>query len=161
MPLAGHAEALAAAFGVRFQNGFAMDANRRGERSRSPDPRARWRPALLRTVAMAASSGLGRPFTGQAFRIDPKVNAEPLLVLPEGYRLLLPAVAFKFSNTPRIPAAYLLQGAIVRHGNGRAAFFGEAAMFSAARRGPQAAHGDERTRGRVRIRVCAEPQPRS
>src|SRR5262249_14140246 len=69
--------------------------------------------------------------------IDPKVDAQPLLVLPEGYELLLPEVAFKFSeSTPRVPAAYLLQGAIVRHGNGRAAFFGEAAMFSAQLAGP-------------------------
>jgi len=46
-------------------------------------------------------------------------------------------VAFKFSEkTPRIPAAYMLQGAIVRHGNGRAAFFGEAAMFTAQLAGP-------------------------
>jgi hypothetical protein len=137
MPLAGHAEALAAAFGVRFQNGFAMDANRRGlitftrsAGSLTASPIANGRNAAERVDSVTT-------FTGQAFRIDPKVDAQPLLVLPEGYQLLLPEVAFKFSEkTPRVPATYMLQGAIVRHGNGRAAFFGEAAMFTAQLAGP-------------------------
>lgn len=131
MPLAGHAEALAAAFGVRFQNGFAMDANRRGLIT------------YTRSAGSLTASGIANgvdsvaTFTGQAFRIDPQVDAEPLLVLPVGYQLLLPEVAFKFSEqTPRVPAAYMLQGAIVRHGKGRAAFFGEAAMFTAQLAGP-------------------------
>lgn len=76
-------------------------------------------------------------FTGQAFRLDPSIKAEPLLVFREGYNLLLPEVAFKFSDrTPRIPAVNLLQGAIVYHGQGRLAVLGEAAMFSAQLAGP-------------------------
>ena len=76
-------------------------------------------------------------FTGQAFRLDPGVDADPLLVFPAGYQLLLPQVAFEFSDsTPRISAANLLQGALVRHGSGRVALFGEAAMFSAQLAGP-------------------------
>ena len=137
MPLAGHAEALAAAFGIRFQNGFALDDARRGtitfRRSegslpanvivdgRRPDERVEFVTT----------------FTGQAFRLDPTLDAEPLLICPDGYTLFLPEVAFKFSDsTPRIPAAHLLQGAIVRYGQGRVAVFGEAAMFSAQRSGP-------------------------
>jgi len=76
-------------------------------------------------------------FTGQAFRLDPGVKAEALLVLPAGSRLLLPEVAFQFSErTPRIPAAHLFQGAIVHHGRGRLAVLGEAAMLTAQLAGP-------------------------
>jgi hypothetical protein len=60
-----------------------------------------------------------------------------VLVLKDGSRLLLPEVAFKFSeSTPRIPAVNLLQGALVYHGQGRLAVFGEAAMFTAQVAGP-------------------------
>lgn len=77
-------------------------------------------------------------FTGQAFRVDPHVEAERLLTIPDGYTLFLPPVAWEFSDaTPRISAAHLLQGALVRHGEGRIAVFGEAAMFSAQLAGAQ------------------------
>jgi len=77
-------------------------------------------------------------FTGQGFRLDPDVDGVPLLTIPEQYTLLLPSVAWEFSeSTARIPAAYLLQGALVRHGLGRIAVFGEAAMFTAQLSGPQ------------------------
>jgi len=137
MPLAGHAEALAAAFGVRFQNGFAFDSAgsgqitfRRSDRSLAAGLIANGRGAGERVDSVTT-------FTGQAFRVDPAIKAEPLLVLPDGYKLLLPEVAFQFSDrTPRISAANLLQGAIVYHGQGRVAVFGEAAMFGAQRGGP-------------------------
>ena len=137
MPLAGHAEALAAAFGVRFQNGFAMDATgngqitfRRSDASLAPGRIADGRNAGERVDTVTT-------FTGQAFRLDPSIKAEPLLVFREGYNLLLPEVAFKFSErTPRIPAVNFLQGAIVYHGQGRVAVLGEAAMFSAQLVGP-------------------------
>ena len=137
MPLAGHAESLAAAFGVRFQNGFAQDAKGNGMLT------FRRSDGSLPASAIADGRGTAErvdsvmTFTGQAFRLDPAVKADPLLVLPEGSRLLLPEVAFKFSeSTPRIPAANLLQGAIVYHGQGRVAVFGEAAMFTAQVAGP-------------------------
>jgi len=137
MPLAGHAEALAAAFGVRFQNGFAQDSAGNGQltfrRSDSSLPStvvANGRDAGERVDAVTT-------FTGQAFRLDPQVKGQALLVLPAGSRLLLPEVAFQFSDrTPRIPAAHLLQGAIVYHGRGRVALLGEAAMLTAQLAGP-------------------------
>ena len=137
MPLAGHAEALAAAFGVRFQNGFALDSARNGHIT--------FRRADGSLAAGAIADGRGgtervefvTTFTGQAFRIDPGVDADPLLIVPAGYQLLLPQVAFEFSDsTPRIAAENLLQGALVRHGRGKVAVFGEAAMFSAQLAGP-------------------------
>jgi len=137
MPLAGHAEALAAAFGIRFQNGFAFDSARNGRITfrRADGSLAATAIANGRTAAESVDSVT--TFTGQAFRLDPGLEAEPLLVLADGYELFLPTVAFEFSEqTPRISAANLLQGATVRHGRGRIAVFGEAAMFSAQLAGP-------------------------
>ncbi len=137
MPLAGHAEGLAAAFGVRFHNGFAVDSSQQGRITfRRSDG-----SLTDSTVANGRNPGervdFVTTFMGQAFRLDPTADAEPVLVLPEGYTLLLPEVAFQFTDsTPRIPAAYLLQGAVLRHGEGRVAVFGEAAMFSAQLAGP-------------------------
>jgi hypothetical protein len=137
MPLAGHAEALAAAFGVRFQNGFAQDGAgngtltfRRSDGSLASSAITNGRDASERVDTVMT-------FTGQAFRVDPGVKAEALLVLPAGSRLLLPEVAFQFSErTPRIPAANLLQGALVHHGRGKVAVLGEAAMLTAQVAGP-------------------------
>lgn len=137
MPLPGHAESLAAAFGVRFHNGFAYDA------TRSPQTTFRRSDGSLAQSVVTDGRGPDErvefvtTFTGQAFRLDPMIDAEPLLIFPEGSILLLPEVAFKFSDsTPQISAAHLLQGAIVRHGSGRVAVLGEAGMFSARLAGP-------------------------
>ena len=138
MPIAGHAEALAAAFGVRFQNGFAYEAGgsgtttfRRSDGTLPPNSISNGRHAEARIDSVTT-------FTGQAFRVDPDVVAQPLLVFPEGSVLFLPEKAWEFSeSTPRIPAAYLLQGATLAHGQGRVAVFGEAAMFSAQLAGPE------------------------
>jgi hypothetical protein len=137
MPLAGHAEALAAAFGARFQNGFALDGARNGTITFQ-----RANGTLPPSVVADGRNGSERvqlvtTFTGQAFRVDPGIDADPLLIVPEGFELFLPAVAYDFSDsTPRISAAHLLQGALVRHGSGKVALFGEAAMFSAQLAGP-------------------------
>jgi hypothetical protein len=132
MPIAGHAEALAGAFGVRFHNGFVFGGGGGGQIT------FRRSDGSLATSAVTNGRGSSErvdsvtSFTGQAFRLDPGLDAEPLMTVPEGYTLLMPRVAWQFSDsTPRIPAANLLQGALVRHGRGRVAVFGEAAMFSA------------------------------
>lgn len=138
MPLSGHASKLAAAFGVMFHNGFAYD-----DAARDPQITfSRTDGTLASTVVANGRNANERvdfvtTFTGQAFRLDPTIDAESLLVLPEGSILLLPEVAWEFSeSTPRIQADYLSQGAIVRHGRGRVAAFGEAAMFGARLAGP-------------------------
>jgi hypothetical protein len=138
MPVAGHAESLAAAFGVRFHNGFALDARNNGTIT------FRRSEGTLVPGLVADGRGAGErvdfvtTFTGQAFRLDPGLDAEPLLLVPEGYQVLLPEVAWQFSErTPRVSAANLLQGALVRHGDGRVAVFGEAAAFTAQLAGPQ------------------------
>lgn len=140
MPIAGHAEGLAAAFGIRFHNGFALGGPNSGSIT------FRRGDGSLRSTAVTDGRGASErvdsvtTFTGQAFRLDPTVDAEALLVFSDDYTLYLPTVAFQFSeSTPRISAAHLLQGALVRHGRGRVAAFGEAAMFTAQLAGPQQA----------------------
>lgn len=151
MPFPAAARNLAAAFGLRFQNGFAMDtASERG--------RIIFRRSDGTLAAHPVTDGRGpaervdsvTSFTGQAFRLDPpperavpgRESAPPvrLLVVPEAFELLLPEVAWEFSaRTPRIPAAHLLQGTLFRHGLGRVAAFGEAAMLTAQLSGPEGA----------------------
>lgn len=69
-------------------------------------------------------------FTGSAFYAPN--SADPLLVFPQEYVALLPIVAWEFpEDTPYLPAAGLLQGAVTEFAKGRVAVFGEAAMFTA------------------------------
>ena len=133
MPLAGAALALAAAFDVEFTDGFAFAG---------VDAEAKAKPTLFRSdegtlVDHAIVRGRNpkeavtqvRSFTGQAFRAP---GAQPLMVLPTGFISLHPAKAWAFEDaTPRVEVGGWLQGAVKDVGKGRAAFFGEAAMFSA------------------------------
>lgn len=128
MPFPGAVEGLAAAFDVLFANGFLYDDDgqsvfdfARGA-GLADHPITDGRDATERVEAV-------RVFTGQAFRADRPV--EPLITVASG-RVRLPVEAWEFGpETPSIPAAGLLQGAVFRFGEGRVAVFGEAAMFSA------------------------------
>jgi len=144
MPLAGASASLARAFDVEFSDGFAVE-NFSAEEERAA---AFAKPTLFRrsdrTLADHAiargnrqnrSVAQVRTFTGQAFRAP---AAQPLLVLPSSFVLLMPAKAWQFPrDTPRISVGGWLQGAVATFGAGRAAFFGEAAMFSAQVAGPE------------------------
>jgi hypothetical protein len=62
------------------------------------------------------------------------------MVLPADFVSLEPRVAWRFeATTPQRKVGGWLQGATRRVRSGRVAFFGEAAMFSAQRAGPQRA----------------------
>lgn len=133
MPLAGAAAALAAAFDVEFVDGFAQ----RDPESDEHDLFTREANTLRDHAITRAGGGVTsvRTFTGQAFRAP---KAEPLLVFPEGYVQLLPLKAWDFQpDTRREAVGGWLQGAVQQVGKGRAAFFGEAAMFSAQLAGPE------------------------
>jgi len=69
-------------------------------------------------------------FTGQAFWAP--ADVQPLLVVPAGFSVLLPEVAWEFSEkTPTLSAEGMLQGAVLQFGEGRVAAFGEALPCSA------------------------------
>jgi hypothetical protein len=143
MPLAGAAATLAAAFGVTFTDGFAVE----GYAVESERDAAFAKPTIFRTSDSTLRShpivsgrqpsesiASVRTFTGQAFRAT---DAEPLLVLPDRFLILLPEKAWVFGpDTKRQPVGGWLQGAVLRRGAGRVAVFGEAAMFSAQVSGP-------------------------
>jgi hypothetical protein len=131
MPWPGAAEDLGRAFGIQMTNSFATDATcaddeylfERADGSLGGHPITDGRSEGERIDYV-------RTFTGQAFWLtQPGV---PILKLKSGSVVLLPTLAWEFSSqTPRIPGDGLLQGAVLEHGNGRVAVFGEAAMFSA------------------------------
>jgi hypothetical protein len=137
MPFPGAVDQLAAAFGVFFVNGFAQDSTR--EDGTLIFRRAN---ASLGTHATVNGRSQGEridsvtSFTGSAFRTT--VPVDTLLRLPATTIVLMPQVAWQFSRlTPRLGGAGMLQGAVLAHGRGRIAVFGEAAMFSAQVAGPQ------------------------
>ena len=137
MPMAGAAAKLARAFGVHFINGYAVS----GEQGRPNFMFRRGDGSLVahavtdgRTPAERVDSVLS--FTGQAFRATAPV--EPVLVVPGPATLYMTnRWGVATDSTPTLAADGLLQGALLTHGRGRVAFFGEAAMFSAQRAGPQ------------------------
>jgi hypothetical protein len=137
MPLAGAAKDLAAAFDVEFVDGFAQREPKRDE----PDLFRREDNSLRDHAIVRGGAGESvtsiRTFTGQAFRAP---KAEALLVFPAGYVQLTPTKAWQLTpETPRAAVTGWLQGAVQKPGKGRAAFFGEAAMFSAQLAGAHAA----------------------
>jgi hypothetical protein len=80
-------------------------------------------------------------FTGSAFRFAPGtrvgVDAWPLLTFQSPTRVWLPRTAWAFGDTVAwVSGEGMLQGALLKLGRGRVAAFGEAAMFSAQRKGP-------------------------
>ncbi len=139
MPFAGAASELAAEFGIRFDNSFAMDERREQELG-SP-------AAAIATVTVFRRSEGGLPdhpisngrnpqervdhvatFAGHAFRPDPAF--QPLLVMPPSTVSLSPRVAWEFPpDTPRMQTGGWWQAAARRFGPGRVAVFGETALF--------------------------------
>jgi hypothetical protein len=143
MPLAGAASELAAAFDVKFNDGFAVPTVENAPDLEVPSPQAvtfRTADGTLRAHAIVRgrtaeeSIASVRSFVGQAFQTPS--SAEPILVLPDHFVSLMPERAWEFSaETKRVSVGGWLQGAVMKVGSGRAAFFGEAAMFSAQRVG--------------------------
>lgn len=137
MPFPGAVEPIAESFGILMSNGFAMDHGGRGNGIMSYSRRAGNLADHAITRGRDASERIDsvKVFTGQAFRIV--TPTEPLLTITQDVVVLMPPVAWQFSDsTPRFSGRGLLQGAVMKVGRGRVAVFGEAAMFSAQRAGP-------------------------
>jgi hypothetical protein len=144
MPMAGAAQKLAAAFEVKFNDGFAVEqhADAAGRKAAFAKPTLfrledrTLRPhAIVQGRSPSESVTSVRTFTGQAFQAPDA--AQPLLVLPQSFLSLMPTRPWQFGpETRTIPVGGWLQGAVLSFGSGRAAFFGEAAMFTAQIAGP-------------------------
>ncbi len=142
-PYGGAASNLARAFGLEFTDGYALE-----ERAAGSGDRVGWsgqavfrtadgtlRPHVIVSGRNTAESVTSvRTFTGQAFRDVPGVN--PLLVFPANFFLLPDRPTALKPGAKGIDIEGWLQGATMTVGAGRAAFFGEAAMFSAQVSGP-------------------------
>lgn len=134
MPFPGAAGELAAAFGVRFSNGYAVKpGNTAGDIYTRAAGSLKEHPI---TAGRSASEKIDsvRSFTGSAFQVE---GATPLMVFPEGYVSYLTTTAGQINDTtPSVPVTGWYQGAALKVGRGRVAIFGEAAMFSAQLAGP-------------------------
>jgi len=131
MPCPAAAGNLAAAFGLLFINGYAIDPD--------DDAAMQFRPGNGTLVDHPILRGRGpveevprvTSFTGQGFRVAPGTEAEPIMMLGEGVVIMLPEASWQFTGTTQQISGFgLLQGATVRYGRGRVAAFGEAAMFT-------------------------------
>lgn len=131
MPFAGAAEELARAFGIGFVNGYALRDH--GERAIRFERSAGTLAEHAITAGRSAEEKVDAvvSFTGQGFR-PLRGGISPLLTIPADVTMRLPQVANVFTETtPSFSAEGLLQGAVLTHGKGRVAVFGEAGMFSA------------------------------
>ena len=134
-PFPGCAEKLGAAFGLRFNNGFAFKTEQReiieeGWLTFSRSDESLANHAITHGRSIGEEIDLIMSFTGQAFQSD--VDVRPLLTIGADVVSFMPECAWEFHDTtPQIPVEGWLQGAVLSLGSGRIAVFGEAAMFSA------------------------------
>ena len=124
---------LAAAFGIAVNNGYAL--------ARRPDEEARpivfmGQAGTLRDHSItkgrteAETVGHVATFAGCAFQAGS--DFEPLLVFGKGTKSWMTEKSWDFPpHTPTIDVEGWYQGGVLKWGEGRVAFFGEAAMFTA------------------------------
>ena len=135
MPFPGAADKLASAFGVRFNNGYAIDEQAQGPIVFKLSDGSLKEHEITRGRTDAEKIDRVATFTGSAFQVDRE--AQPLLVLRPTVVSFMTSVAGQIDDaTPRTPVKGWYQGAVMRRGKGRVAVFGEAAMFSAQLAGP-------------------------
>ena len=134
MPFPGAAADLAASFGLLFCNGYATKTGDQSDwftLSRADNTLVEHAITSGRNPTEKVESIM--TFTGQAFRLQPGISGDPLMILDSGTVLFFPTDPFeeRTNKVPRISAHGMLQGVTLRFGEGRIAVFGEAAMFTA------------------------------
>lgn len=131
MPFPGSVSDLAKAFGVVFLNGFAKKSlSEGGTLTFTKSSGSLLEHPILCGRSSVESIPFLKSFTGQAFRVE--VPAQPIMLMPETWEVFFPKEAWEFQpDTPSVSTLGLVQGAVLKHGKGRAAIFGEAAMFTA------------------------------
>jgi hypothetical protein len=128
-PFPGAVDDLAANFGFRLFNGFAIRADVASEDIFDLDVGSLKPHKQITGADLKAPVTRIAAFTGSAF--EAPTGAQPLMVLGQDYELWLTSRAWEFqTDTPRRSASGLLQGATHSHGKGRVAVFAEAAMFT-------------------------------
>jgi len=139
LPFPGAADKLATAFGIHFNNGYAIEPKSGG----GPLTFDKAKGSLLDhpiTKGRSASENVDAvvTFTGSAFQVN---KGEPILKFSDDAMAFMPKVFGEaFTNdTAKTPIKGWLQGATIKVGKGRVAVFGEAAMFSAQLAGPNKA----------------------
>lgn len=142
MPFPGAAGDLAKAFGVTFSNGYAVAGHwTRGQPSTFDLKTGLKECAVTKGRAAGEAVTSIETFGGSAFTL-PK-GGTPILTFSEKSvsheTKKAPGIT---ADAPRVDIAGWHQGAVLPVGKGRVAVFGEAAMFSAQRAGP-----DERPMG--------------
>ncbi|MBI3791408.1 MAG: hypothetical protein HY275_11100 [Gemmatimonadetes bacterium] len=129
MPFAGATEALGAAVGVEWLNGFAFDSAMGGLFTLRRGAQLRAHPVTDGARPGTRIDSL-RIFTGSALRL--RGDGEPVLTLPPGVTVWLPDSAWAFPpSTRRVDGAGWSMGIARRLGRGRVLALGEAAMLSA------------------------------
>jgi hypothetical protein len=133
MPDPGAIEELALSFGIEVSNCYVMQGPPPGlpgpavftklDRSLADHPLTHGRNSEEQVHRIAT-------FAGSAFRCEQ--GFQPILILGEGFRAWLPEDYRKFPpGTRNIDVSGWYQGGVMPYGNGRVAFFAEAAMFTA------------------------------
>jgi hypothetical protein len=136
MPFPGCAEKLAAAFGARFSNGYAIPRGAQsGAITYTRDGGGLGDHAITRGRDAAERVTRVVSFTGSAFQ--PSKDAVPVMTFAGDVVSLETTEAGNFTeSTPKVDVKGWCQGAVMRLGKGRVAIFGEAAMFTAQLAGP-------------------------
>lgn len=128
-PFPGAVENLAAKFGFRLLNGFAIRSDAAAEDIFELGSNSLRRHEHITGLDLKPPVTRIAAFTGSAF--EAPAAAQPLMVLDENYALWLTTRAWDFRpDTPKRHAGGLLQGATLSFGKGRFALFAEAAMFT-------------------------------
>ncbi|MEM7513624.1 MAG: hypothetical protein AAF388_22035 [Bacteroidota bacterium] len=125
MPFGGAAINLGKAFGVEYEDCFVM----KQERTWPPEVYTKGNGTLLDSPVTEDIDSLVA-FTGSALKLPE--NAIPIAHFQSDQTVLLPEEAWEFDSLTVVkPVDEFLFGGILEFGEGRAAFFTEAAMFTA------------------------------
>ncbi|MEL7124492.1 MAG: hypothetical protein AAFO07_33970 [Bacteroidota bacterium] len=125
MPCAGATHELAKAFGFGYKDGFVLSKKQKWP----PETYTKKSGDLFDTEVTKGIESI-TSFTGSALVVPQ--DATPIARFPKTHKLLIPEVAWQFDkNTEKLDTEGLFMGALKKHGQGKVAFFTEAAMFTA------------------------------
>lgn len=136
-PMSDAAMAIGQAFGFEFIGGYALSTSASGQfkgtaafhlgKGLVPTPLTRGRDTSEQVDTVIT-------FTGSAFKAPPAATS--VLVFQDGAKSFPAGPHGPDLAAPSVPLAGVSQAAILELGKGRVAVFGEAAMFTAQRAGP-------------------------